>query len=249
MGTSNRDVSKPAKIALVVEDDAPLRELLVRLLRRNHYEVLEAQDGIEALDVFESRPVDVIVTDYFMPRMDGGALVRKIKKDHPDFPAVLVTGEAPDAVILGFLGVPRVITMIKPFESKALLDAVGRVLSDDIVARTSTRVSIQVPCRVYHEGASDGADTATLRDISFTGALVEISPRSQHATRELEEIEILFQGLERFPIRAKVRRILPSEDGQPGSVGISFEDQDAETSLFLRKFVLNKMKRLGVGIA
>jgi two-component system chemotaxis response regulator CheY len=243
----NPSMPLPAAIALVVEDDALLRELLVRLLKRKNFIVHEAKDGVEALNIIAREPVDVILTDYLMPQMDGGELVRKIKKDHPSFPVVLVTGEAPDSLILGFLGQSRMVTIIKPFNTECLLSAVEKVLSDDQIARSSTRVSIQVPCRVQIPGSDlkDG-QLGTLLDISFTGALLEVPGL---VASELSEVQFWFQGLERFTIRAKVRRVLPAQKERATCVGISFEEPQVETQLFLQKFVLSKMKHLGVGIA
>jgi CheY-like chemotaxis protein len=235
------------KVALVVEDDALLRELWVRLLKRKNFVVHEAQDGVEAFSIIAREHVDVILTDYLMPQMDGGELVRKIKKDHPGFPVVLVTGEAPDSLILGFLGQSRMVTLIKPFNTECLLGAVEKVLSDDQIARSSTRVSIQAPCRVMIAGSGPrDAQAGTLLDISFTGALLEVPDL---VASEWSELQFCFQGLERFTIHAKVRRVLPAQKARATCVGISFEEPHAETKLFLQKFVLSKMKHLGVGIA
>ena len=90
------------KTVLVVEDDAMLMELLCRSLQKHGFKTVRASDGEEALERFMSgpeseRPV-AMVTDYFMPRMNGGELVQKILKLQPEFPIVLVTGEMPGAI-------------------------------------------------------------------------------------------------------------------------------------------------------
>ena len=67
-------ITKPYKNMfniLVVEDDENLRKLMTAVLRRNRYNVLQAGDGKEALDIIESNHVDMMVCDIMLPGMDG----------------------------------------------------------------------------------------------------------------------------------------------------------------------------------
>lgn len=66
---------------LVVDDSRFSRQYLAKLLQRQHYQVLEAKDGIEALAIFEKETsVRLVITDYNMPNMDGGELIQALRK-------------------------------------------------------------------------------------------------------------------------------------------------------------------------
>lgn len=66
---------------LVAEDDPEARELLLLLLGGGEYHLLEAADGVEALDLLRAEQPDLLITDIVMPRMDGYELVRKLRQD------------------------------------------------------------------------------------------------------------------------------------------------------------------------
>ena len=73
-----------AKTILIVDDSASLRQVVRMTLAGAGYEVLEAANGQEALDVLDGRKVHLIVSDVNMPLMDGIALLRNIKV-HPNY--------------------------------------------------------------------------------------------------------------------------------------------------------------------
>ncbi|HEY7639215.1 MAG TPA: response regulator [Steroidobacteraceae bacterium] len=66
---------------LVAEDDPEARELLLLLLEGGEYSLLEAADGMEALDLLRTEQPDLLITDIVMPRMDGYELVRRLRED------------------------------------------------------------------------------------------------------------------------------------------------------------------------
>src|SRR5512145_1707539 len=66
---------------LVAEDDPEARELLKLLLGGGDYDLIEATDGVEALDLLRTEHPDLLITDIVMPRMDGYELVRKLRQD------------------------------------------------------------------------------------------------------------------------------------------------------------------------
>ena len=76
---------------LVAEDNAGLRKLMGIHLRRAGYEVTEAADGMEALELMEHTRVHLIVTDVMMPRLDGCALVRELRSAGDTTPVLMVT--------------------------------------------------------------------------------------------------------------------------------------------------------------
>jgi CheY-like chemotaxis protein len=84
------------RIVLLVEDEAMVRMDLAHQLRTAGFTVIEAVDGQEAVHVLESTlRVDMVITDLRMPRMDGAALVRKIRSHYPHLPVFMTAGQPP----------------------------------------------------------------------------------------------------------------------------------------------------------
>lgn len=81
---------------LVVDDEQFIRQLLVRLIKREGHLVTEAGDGREALDMLRNSNVDIVISDIKMPNMDGWQLLEEIKKDYPDVSVILITAYAGD---------------------------------------------------------------------------------------------------------------------------------------------------------
>ena len=72
---------KPSRTVLIVEDEANMRRVLGALLERDGFQTIEASDGGAALERLAREPVDAILTDLRMPRMNGLELLRKIRED------------------------------------------------------------------------------------------------------------------------------------------------------------------------
>lgn len=113
---------------LVVDDEARMRKLVKDFLVRKQYEVVEAADGEEAIDIFvENNNFDLILLDVMMPKIDGWEVCREIRK-FSKVPIIMLTakGEESDE-LLGFeLGVDEYIT--KPFSPRILVARVDAIL-------------------------------------------------------------------------------------------------------------------------
>ena len=106
---------------LVVDDESRMRKLVKDFLVRAGYQVLEAADGEEAVDVFFStKGIDLLVLDVMMPKMDGWEVVREIRKVSK-VPIIMLTAKDQEQDELqGFeLGVDEYIS--KPFSPKILV--------------------------------------------------------------------------------------------------------------------------------
>jgi PAS domain S-box-containing protein len=110
------------RAALVVEDDPVVRSMAARGLREAGYEVLEAINGREALDLIRARTgrLDVVVSDGGMPEMDGHDLARWLSEERPELPVVFMSGYGDPE--------PKVPFLQKPFAPDALVRRVGKVL-------------------------------------------------------------------------------------------------------------------------
>jgi CheY-like chemotaxis protein len=87
---------------LLVEDEPAVRELAARVLRSQGYTVLEAGDGIEALQFLARQPdtrIDLLMTDVVMPRMGGGALAERVIGLRPAIKVLFTSGYTEDAIL------------------------------------------------------------------------------------------------------------------------------------------------------
>jgi DNA-binding NtrC family response regulator len=88
------------KSILVVDDEQDIRRTLQRILERKKYKVSTADDGQAALEIIQKQPIDLILTDLKMPRMDGVQLLKAAKIVAPEIAVILITayGEVDTAV-------------------------------------------------------------------------------------------------------------------------------------------------------
>ncbi|MEY2459799.1 MAG: hypothetical protein QOG30_1629, partial [Acidimicrobiaceae bacterium] len=114
---------------LVVEDQDAVRDVTVRILRRNGYVVLEAATGAEAISVAADNEIDLLLTDVVMPKMSGRELAEHLRISRPDLPVLYMSGYAQ-----GVFGPLRVLDegvalIPKPFNERALLQSVHNTLT------------------------------------------------------------------------------------------------------------------------
>ncbi|MEP7226734.1 MAG: response regulator [Gemmatimonadales bacterium] len=121
-----------AILVLVVDDEAAVRRFAVRVLERESYVVVEARDGVEALELLRHKEtaVDVVVSDIVMPRLNGVELMQALVVSHPDLPVILMSGHAPGALVELGIAAPCAI-LPKPFQSDRLLEEVRRCVTRD----------------------------------------------------------------------------------------------------------------------
>ena len=113
---------------LVVDDEARMRKLVKDFLVKKNFDVLEAGDGEEAVDIFyENKDIALIILDVMMPKMDGWEVCREIRKNSK-VPIIMLTAKSDEKdELLGFdLGIDEYIT--KPFSPKILVARVEAIL-------------------------------------------------------------------------------------------------------------------------
>lgn len=118
-----------SKTILTVDDSRMMREMLLMVLRDAGFNVVQAEDGQEGLDVLADAAPDVIITDINMPKLDGYGFIEGVRRDerYRAVPIlVLSTESSPDkkarARNAGATG-----WLVKPFQAETLLDVVRRV--------------------------------------------------------------------------------------------------------------------------
>jgi len=121
---------------LVVDDADDMRSYIVDcFLRPYAFTYQEACDGLEALQIIQREPPDLILLDYQLPQLDGIGLLRRMREEGINIPVVLMTmfGSEEIAAEVFRLGVRDY--LIKPFEEAALFDAVERALAETRLRR------------------------------------------------------------------------------------------------------------------
>jgi two-component system cell cycle sensor histidine kinase/response regulator CckA len=116
---------------LLVEDEEGLRQLNARGLTSRGYTVLEAGNGVEAIEVLESSegPIDLVVSDVVMPEMDGPTLLRELRSRNPELKIIFVSGYAEDAFQKHLPADGQFAFLPKPFTLKQLVNAVKETMA------------------------------------------------------------------------------------------------------------------------
>jgi two-component system alkaline phosphatase synthesis response regulator PhoP len=130
---------------LIADDDPDIRDVLKLTLSEENYEVTEAPNGEEALKIIMSKPLDLILLDYKMPKMDGQQVCREVKKDLllRHVPIIMVTGKGEIDDKVGGINAGADDYIVKPFEPVELLARIRMILrrtERDLEANPLTRL-------------------------------------------------------------------------------------------------------------
>ncbi len=117
---------------LVIDDEAPVRDMMRQTLERAGYEVIEAGDGRQGMARLRQQPADLVITDILMPEQEGIETIRMLRKEFPEIKILAISGGGKKGnmevlPIARTFGAHR--TLAKPFERKDLLDAVSALVS------------------------------------------------------------------------------------------------------------------------
>ena len=124
-------LSGVGKRVLVVDDDAMVRAVLVAQLEDAGYQVMQASDGVGALARLDANGVvNALVTDLFMPGMNGLLLIEEVRRRQPSLPAMLLTGYADVNIATDFEGLRdnRMVLMRKPISGDELVRMVAALV-------------------------------------------------------------------------------------------------------------------------
>ena len=115
---------------LVVDDNADSAAIIRRILEAQHYDVLVARDGVEALDRLAQEKVELVLLDIMMPGMNGLEVLRRIKGDAATqrLPVILVTAKTHDDDVLDGYQYGADYYITKPFTRKQLLYGIELLL-------------------------------------------------------------------------------------------------------------------------
>ena len=129
----------PNLTILVVDDEARMRKLIKDFLIKKEYDILEAQDGEKALNVYKENKnkIALILLDVMMPKLDGWSVLRQIRQENEVIPIVMLTARAEEQdELFGFeLGATEYIS--KPFSPKILVARVEAILKRNFLSKKS----------------------------------------------------------------------------------------------------------------
>jgi len=112
--------------ALVVDDDHTLRFVISEILRKADYQPVEAENGLDALDILKEDPnFEVILSDVQMPKMDGIRFLEELQIEYPDIPVIMLSVNPKWNAEVAEKGAYTCLP--KPFSRRQLLDAVGNI--------------------------------------------------------------------------------------------------------------------------
>lgn len=119
---------------IVIDDDDAVRRIVRETLERAGHVVLDANDGETGLELVRTKPCDLVITDIFMPGMDGIVTLRQLRKERPDLKVIVMSGGdrsgrldlRADAEFLG-----AAVTLRKPFRPAELVKVIDELLKGE----------------------------------------------------------------------------------------------------------------------
>jgi putative two-component system response regulator len=134
---------------LVVDDEAPIRQTVGFYLEDNDYNVLAAENGRVALEIFQQKKPDLVLVDLRMPEMDGLDVLSQITKQSPDTPVIVISGTGIIADVVEALHLGAWDYLVKPIEDMSvLLHAVHKALERTRLIRENREYSQQLEEKV-----------------------------------------------------------------------------------------------------
>ncbi len=120
---------------LIVDDSTPMRAVIKKIIRASGFDVgtfFEAANGEEAMSVLDGHWVDLVLTDYNMPDMDGLTLLKKMKADEcmQSIPVIMVTTEGSHERVDTFMACGAAAYIKKPFTPEAIRNTLNTLLGD-----------------------------------------------------------------------------------------------------------------------
>lgn len=194
------------KRCLIVDDEAPLRALLRRLMEAEGFVCDEAASGEDALALMKTAAVPLVLSDFHMPRMDGGELLRAIHAEWPETAVVMITAVSDvdiavrclDAGALDYLTKPFSIEEVRARVSQALEKR--RLLIENRAYRTALEERVALQTRKYEElflaSLQSLADALEVKDAYTWGHSTRVQRYAVAIARELGLPATLTEQLE-----------------------------------------------------
>ena len=196
----------PTKRCLIVDDEAALRAVLRRLMEAEGFQCDEASSGVEALAFLNTETIPLVLSDFHMPRMDGGELLQEIHRRWPDTAVVMITAVSDVDLAVRCLEAGALDYLTKPFSIEEVRARVGqalekrRLLIENQSYRTQLEDRVALQARKYEElflaSLQSLADALEIKDAYTWGHSTRVS---RYATLMADELSVdpdLYEQLE-----------------------------------------------------
>jgi putative two-component system response regulator len=180
---------------LIVDDEPRLRQVLMHLMRGDGFSCLEAANGEEAVALLEQYPVNLVMSDLRMPRMDGLELLRQTRARWPDVAVVMITAVADVEVAVSCLAIGAMDYLTKPFHLEEVRARVAqslekrRLVIENRGYQESLQAKVAVQARRLEElflaSIQSLAEALEVKDPYTRGHSVRVSEYAVVIAREL----------------------------------------------------------------
>ncbi len=183
---------------LIAEDEKNIGDLLVELLSDENREITVVHNGLEAIQLLEQRPFDLLITDLMMPEVDGMEVLHQAKSLYPDIQAIIITGYASLETAIQAVKEGAYDYLRKPFRLEELKISVDNACERIALIRENNLLLESIG-RMRGEAGSDGAqgaDDVNANPSSFVGGADMFPPfmletGNASGTKTLDELERL----------------------------------------------------------
>ena len=152
---------------LVCDDEEGIRTLIAKYAKFEGHNVIEAENGMQAIEICRNKDIDIIVMDIMMPELDGFSAVREIRKDK-DTPVIMLSARGEEYDRIHGFEVGADDYLVKPFSPKELMMRI------DVIMRRRTRQSANGHNVYKKEGL---VIDFTARRVTIDGVDAELSPK------------------------------------------------------------------------
>ncbi len=168
---------------LVVDDEKGMRDLLKKVLTKEGYEVLLAEEGEEGLAVIRETPIDVVIADLDMPVMNGVEMIKRAKEFDPNLIIIVITAYASIESAVETLKLGAYDYLIKPFEIDELKIVVKKAIEQINLVAENVYLKKEIENRIYFPGVIGNSESMKkvlelIEAVSVTDSLVLIEGES-----------------------------------------------------------------------
>ena len=119
------------KVVLIADDSPTIRKFVSVLLKTKGYEIVDASDGMQALEALPSRRIDLIITDLNMPNIDGFELIKAVRasEEYGDIPIIILSSLAGSDEIEKGIQYGANSYLLKPFDSERVFSEISKFLN------------------------------------------------------------------------------------------------------------------------